>query len=45
MKFRAFTALAVAAARGWGWASLICSGVAVSWLLFFLSGEHPGTKE
>ena len=31
-------ALAVAAARGWVWASLICAGVAVSWLLFFLSG-------
>ena len=38
-------ALAVAAARGWGWASLICSGVAVSWLLFFLSGDHPARKE
>ena len=38
-------ALAVAAARGWGWASLICSGVAVSWLLFFLSGDHLARKE
>jgi len=38
-------ALAVAAARSWVWASLICSGVAVSWLLFFLSGDHPARKE
>ena len=38
-------ALAVAAARGWVWASLICSGVAVLWLLFFLSGDHLARKE
>ncbi len=41
-------ALAVAAARGWVWASLICAGVAVSWLLFFLSFDHsarPARKD
>jgi len=37
-------ALAVAAARGWGSAALICAGIAVSWLLFFLSGKHPSTR-
>ncbi len=37
-------ALAIAAARGWGWASLICAGAAVSWLLFFLSRDHPAAR-
>jgi UDP-N-acetylmuramyl pentapeptide phosphotransferase/UDP-N-acetylglucosamine-1-phosphate transferase len=37
-------ALAVAAARGWVWASLICALVAVSGLLFFLSRNHPAAR-
>lgn len=32
--------LAVAASRGFIWASLIAALVCVSWLLFFLSGDH-----